>query len=149
MTPLSVNEVPQSRQWTTSWMSAHNNGRRLAEKELSAWTRTREPGSPLLVSRSERHTQEELNNQSIPSTSVCPSLCSPITFSTSSAKGGGLTGGPPPVFVCVRILFIAADFKSFHFFFVFHHTVGHTASIYIRRNPCPYCLFLLVRDGCL
>ena len=51
--------VPQSRQWTTSWMSAHNTGRRLAEKELSAWTRTREPGSPLLVSRSERHTQEE------------------------------------------------------------------------------------------
>ena len=40
-------------------MSAHNTGRRLAEKELSAWTRTREPGSPLLVSRSERHTQEE------------------------------------------------------------------------------------------
>ena len=40
-------------------MSAHNTGRRLAEKELSAWTRTREPGSPLLVSRYERHTQEE------------------------------------------------------------------------------------------
>ena len=59
MTPLSVNVVPQSRQWTTSWMSAHNTGRRLAEKELSAWTRTREPGSPLRVSRSERHTQEE------------------------------------------------------------------------------------------
>ena len=59
MTPLSVNVVPQSRQWTTSWMSAHNTGRRLAEKDLSAWTRTREPGSPLMVSRSERHTQEE------------------------------------------------------------------------------------------
>ena len=42
-----------------SWMSAHNTGRRLAEKELSALTRTREPGSPLLVSRSERHMQEE------------------------------------------------------------------------------------------
>ena len=58
--------VPQSRQWTTSWMSAHNTGRRLAEKELSAWTRTREPGSPLLVSRSERHTQEEEEEEDQP-----------------------------------------------------------------------------------
>ena len=49
-------------------MSAHNTGRRLAETELSAWTRTREPGSPLLVSRSERHTQEE--GQGIPDKSM-------------------------------------------------------------------------------
>ena len=46
-------------------MSAHNTGRRLAEKEWSAWTRTREPGSPLLVSRSERHTQEEEDGEKV------------------------------------------------------------------------------------
>ena len=137
MTPLSVNVVPQSRHWTTSWMSAHNTGRRLAEKELSAWTRTREPGSPLLVSRSERHTQEEVCVNRYPviygSSLVSFSPCVPTSGHTPLCDGDEVFGGggsrAPQV----------ADSKGSGPLFAVHHNRSSSSSFVSFTQCSPSC----------